>query len=70
MKSCSHKEKESSINVSLSIEDLMDLRGKFVEVNQISLNDFKRLLQLCDYSESESEMAIDMWNNGEGQFIV
>lgn len=54
----------------ISIEELMDLRGKFIEPKQISLNDFKRLLQLCDYSESEFEMAIDMWNNGEGQFVV
>jgi len=54
----------------ISIEELMDLRGKFIEPKQISLNDLKRLLQLCDYSESESEMAIDMWNNGEGQFVV
>lgn len=48
----------------------MNLRGKFIEPKHLSLNDFKRLLRLCDYSESEFEMAIDMWNNGEGQFVV
>lgn len=62
--------KKSFSDKEMSIEELMNLRGKFIESKQISLNDFKRLLQLCDYSESEFEMAIDMWNNGEGQFVV
>ena len=61
---------ESLKSQVLSIDELMDLRGKFVEANQISFNDFKRLLQLCDYSESEQEGAIEIRNNGEGQFIV
>jgi hypothetical protein len=52
------------------IEELMDLRGKFIEPDQIWLEDFKRLLQLCDYSESEQESTIDMRSKGEGQFVV
>ena len=62
--------KKSFSDKEISIEELMDLRGKFIEPKQIPLDDFKRLLHLCDYSESEFEMAIDMRNNGEGQFVV
>lgn len=70
MKSQIKTVQKSFSDKEISIEELMDLRGKFIEPKQIPLDDFKRLLQLCDYSESEFEMAIDMWNNGEGQFVV
>jgi hypothetical protein len=70
MKSQIKTTQKSFSDKEISIEELMNLRGKFIEPNQIPFDDFKKLLQMCDYSESESEMAIDIWNNGEGQYVI
>lgn len=54
----------------MTITELLDLRGQYVEAGQIPLEDFKKLLVLCDYNKTEWEMAISAYLNGEAQYIL
>ena len=54
----------------MSATELANLRWQFIEPGMISMPDLKKLLVMCDYSKSESELAIGAFMNWEGQFIL